>query len=175
MLDYNRSNLQLTTFLLLGIPGLEDAHLWISIPFCLVYLLSLTGNVALLLIIKTDRKLHEPMYLFLCMLSVADLMLTSSTFPKILSLFWFNDREIYFEACLTQMYFIHSLSTMESGFILAMAFDRFVAICHPLIHSTILTPAVIVGLGLLIVSAITVPRKQLLEHREFLFLGFSKF
>lgn len=151
MLDYNRSNLQLTTFLLLGIPGLEDAHLWISIPFCLVYLLSLTGNVALLLIIKTDRKLHEPMYLFLCMLSVADLMLISSTLPKILSLFWFNDREIYFEACLTQMYFIHSLSTMESGFILAMAFDRFVAICHPLRHSTILTPAVIVGLGLLIV------------------------
>ena len=151
MLDYNRSNLKLNTFLLLGIPGLEDAHLWISIPFCLVYLLSLMGNVALLLIIKTDRKLHEPMYLFLCMLSVADLMLTSSTLPKILSLFWFNDREIYFEACLTQMYFIHSLSTMESGFILAMAFDRFVAICHPLRHSTILTPTVIVGLGLLIV------------------------
>uniref|UniRef100_A0A8C2NMQ0 Olfactory receptor n=1 Tax=Capra hircus TaxID=9925 RepID=A0A8C2NMQ0_CAPHI len=135
MLDYNRSNLQLTTFLLLGIPGLEDAHLWISIPFCLVYLLSLMGNVALLLIIKTD---------------LADLTLTS-TLPKILSLFWFNDREIYFEACLTQVYFIHSLSTMESGFILAMAFDRFVAICHPLRHSTILTPAVIVGLGLLIV------------------------
>ena len=151
MLDHNRSNLQLTTFLLLGIPGLEDAHLWISIPFCLVYLLSLMGNVALLLIIKTDRKLHEPMYLFLCMLSVADLMLTSSTLPKILSLFWFNDREIYFEACLTQMYFIHSLSTMESGFILAMAFDRFVAICHPLRQSTILTPEVIVGMGLLIV------------------------
>uniref|UniRef100_A0A8C6E0A6 Olfactory receptor n=1 Tax=Moschus moschiferus TaxID=68415 RepID=A0A8C6E0A6_MOSMO len=151
MLYYNRSNLQLTTFLLLGIPGLEDAHLWISIPFCLVYLLSLMGNVALLLIIKTDRKLHEPMYLFLCMLSVTDLMLTSSTLPKTLSLFWFNDREIYFEACLTQMYFIHSLSTMESGFILAMAFDRFIAICHPLRHSTILTPAVIIGLGLLIV------------------------
>nr|ACE79119.1 olfactory receptor Olfr591 (predicted) [Sorex araneus] len=148
MLTQNRSSLQPTTFLLLGIPGLEACHIWISIPFCLVYLLSLIGNVALLIIIKTDHKLHEPMYLFLCMLSVVDLMLTSSTLPKILSLFWFNDREIYFEACLTQMYFIHSLSTMESGFILAMAFDRYIAICLPLRHSTILTSTVILGLGL---------------------------
>ncbi|XP_003781458.3 olfactory receptor 52K2-like [Otolemur garnettii] len=150
MLAFNRTNLQPTTLLLLGIPGLEAAHMWISIPFCLVYLLSLMGNIALLFIVKTDPKLHEPMYLFLCMLSVADLMLTSSTLPKILSLFWFNDRKIYFEACLIQMYLIHSLSTMESGFILAMAFDRYVAICHPLRHSTILTPTVITGLGLAI-------------------------
>ncbi|XP_008592492.1 PREDICTED: olfactory receptor 52K2-like [Galeopterus variegatus] len=151
MLALNRTNLQPTTFLLLGIPGLEADHVWISIPFCLVYLLSLMGNVSLLLIVKTDPKLHEPMYVFLCMLCVADLMLTSSTLPKILSLFWFKNREIYFEACLTQMYFIHSLSTMESGFILAMAFDRYVAICHPLRHSAILTPTVIAGMGLVIV------------------------
>ncbi|KAG8522808.1 Olfactory receptor 52K1, partial [Galemys pyrenaicus] len=151
MLTCNRTNLQPTIFLLIGIPGLEAAHIWISIPFCLVYLLSVMGNIVLLLIIKTDHQLHEPMYLFLCMLSVVDLMLTSSTLPKILSLFWFNDREIYFEACLTQMYLVHSLSTMESGFILAMAFDRYIAICHPLRHSTVLTPAVIVGLGLVVV------------------------
>nr|XP_017495758.2 olfactory receptor 52K2-like [Manis javanica] len=151
MLGDNRTNPHPTTFQLLGIPGLEAVHIWISIPFCLVYLLSLMGNIILLLIVKTDRKLHEPMYLFLCMLSVADLMLTSSTLPKILSLFWFNYREIYFEACLTQMYLVHSLSTMESGFILAMAFDRYIAICHPLKHSTILTPAVIASLGSVIV------------------------
>ncbi|XP_004407629.1 PREDICTED: olfactory receptor 52D1-like [Odobenus rosmarus divergens] len=151
MLNYNRTNLRPTTFLLLGIPGLEAVHVWISIPFCLVYIVSLMGNAALLFIVRTDHKLHEPMYLFLCMLSVADLMLTSSTIPKILSLFWFSYREIYFEACLAQMYLIHSLSTMESGFILAMAFDRYIAICHPLRHSTILTPAVIVGSGLGIV------------------------
>ncbi|XP_037695642.1 olfactory receptor 52K2-like [Choloepus didactylus] len=151
MLSSNWTRLQPASFLLLGIPGLETSHIWISIPFCLVYLLSLMGNVALLLIIKTDPKLHEPMYLFLCMLSVADLMLTSSTLPKILSLFWFNGKEIYFEACLTQMYLIHSLSTMESGFILAMAFDRYVAICHPLMHSIILTPTVVLGFGLAIV------------------------
>lgn len=151
MLAFNRSDLLPIIFLLLGIPGLEAAHKWFSVPSCLVYILSLMGNIALLLIVKTDPKLHEPMYLFLCMLSVADLMLTSTTLPKILSLFWFNDREIYFEACPTQMYLIHSLSTMESGFILAMAFDRYVVICHPMRHSTILTPTMIGNLGLVIV------------------------
>ncbi|KAM7085590.1 olfactory receptor 52D1-like isoform 2-T2 [Molossus nigricans] len=151
MVGDNRTSLQPTTFLLLGIPGLEDAHIWISIPFCLVYLVSLMGNVALLLIVKTDHKLHEPMYIFLCMLSMTDLMLTSSTLPKILSLLWFNDREIYFEACLTQIFFIHSLSTLELGFLLAMAFDRYVAICNPLRHSIILTHGVIVALSLAIV------------------------
>ncbi|KAM6158417.1 olfactory receptor 52K2-like [Rhynchocyon petersi] len=147
----NKTNFHPTTFFLLGIPGLEMAHIWISIPFFLTYLLALTGNCVLLFIIKTDPSLHEPMYLFLCMLSVNDLMLSSTTLPKILSLFWFNDREINFKGCLAQIFFIHSLSTMESGFLLAMAFDRYVAICNPLRHSAILTPGVIITLSLAIV------------------------
>lgn len=151
MLVQNRTSFHPTTFLLLGIPGLEAAHVWISIPFCLVYLLALMGNCVLVFIIKMDPSLHEPMYLFLCMLSLNDLMLSTSALPKILSLFWFNDREISFKACLTQIFFIHSLSTMESGFLLAMAFDRYVAICNPLRHSTILTHGVIMALSLAIV------------------------
>ncbi|XP_035883470.1 olfactory receptor 52K2-like [Phyllostomus discolor] len=151
MLVQNRTNIHPNTFYLLGIPGLEAAHVWISIPFCLVYLLAVMGNCTLVLIIKTHPSLHEPMYLFLCMLSVNDLMLCTTAIPKILSLFWFNDREINFNACLTQIFFIHSLSTMESGFLLAMAFDRYVAICNPLRHSTILTHGTIMALSLAIV------------------------
>ncbi|XP_072472742.1 olfactory receptor 52K2-like [Notamacropus eugenii] len=147
----NFTNLHPQTFLLLGIPGLENIQIWISIPFCLVYMLAILGNCILLVIIKNDPSLHEPMYLFLSMLSVADLMITTTTLPKILSLFWFNDREIYLEACLTQIFLIHSLTTMESGFCLAMAFDRYVAICNPLRHSAVLTNAVIRNLGLTIV------------------------
>lgn len=151
MLFPNRTNVHPATFLLLGIPGLEAAHVWISIPFCLVYLLAVMGNCVLVFIIKTQRSLHEPMYLFLCMLSVNDLMLCTTVVPKILSIFWFDDREINFKACLFQIFFIHSLSTMESGFLLAMAFDRYVAICNPLRHSTILTHGVIMALSLAIV------------------------
>ncbi|XP_020823323.1 olfactory receptor 52D1-like [Phascolarctos cinereus] len=151
MSSTNKTSVHPTSFFLHGIPDLEAAHNWISIPFCLVYMLAVSGNSTLPFIIKSDRSLHEPMYLFLSMLSVADLILTTATLPKILSLFWFNDREISFEACLIQMFFIHSLSTMESGFILAMAFDRYVAICNPLRHSTILTHTVVGSLGLAIV------------------------
>jgi olfactory receptor len=98
-----------------------------------------------------DPNLHEPMYLFLCMLSVADLIISNTAMPKILSIFWFHDRKIYFEACLLQVFLIHSLCSMASGFILAMAFDRYVAICNPLRHSTALTYRVIWNLGLAIV------------------------
>lgn len=105
------------TFLLVGIPGMEAIHTWISIPFCLIYLTALLGNFSILFIIRTDSNLHEPMYFFLCMLSVADLILSTTAMPKILSIFWFHDREIYFEACLVQVFLIHSLCSMASGFI----------------------------------------------------------
>ncbi|XP_006166007.1 olfactory receptor 52E2 [Tupaia chinensis] len=147
----NHTNVHPSIFLLLGIPGMEAMHIWISIPFSLVYLSALLGNFSILFIIKTDSQLHEPMYFFLCMLSVADLILSTTAMPKLLSIFWFHDREIYFEACLVQVFLIHSLCSMASGFILAMAFDRYVAICNPLRHSTILTHRVIQTLGLVIV------------------------
>ena len=62
---------------------------------------------------------------------------------KLLSLFWFHDGEIRFEACFTQVFLIHSCSTMESGFFLAMAFDHYIAICNPLRHTSILTHSTI--------------------------------
>ena len=147
----NNTSFHLSTFLLLGIPGMEAIHTWISMPFCLVYLSALLGNCSILFIIRTDSNLHEPMYFFLCMLSVADLILSTTAMPKILSIFWFHDREIYLEACLVQVFHIHSLCSMASGFILAMAFDRYVAICNPLRHFIILTHRVIQNLGLVII------------------------
>ncbi|XP_038620749.1 olfactory receptor 52K2-like [Tachyglossus aculeatus] len=150
MFTSNSTRLHHSTFILLGIPGLEAAHIWISIPFGLVYLMALLGNFTLLIIIKMEPSLQEPMYLFLCMLAGPDLVICTTVVPKLLSLFWFNDGEISFEGCLTQMFLIHSLSTMESGFFLAMAFDRYVAICHPLRHSAILTNSVVRGVGLAI-------------------------
>ncbi|XP_077155430.1 olfactory receptor 52K1-like [Ranitomeya variabilis] len=126
-------------FLLLGIPGLESSYVYIAFVFLTVYLVSVIGNVTLLLIIRIDRSLHEPMYIFLCMLSSIDLVLTNSTTPKLLNILWFNSQEILFDACLIQMFFIHSFATMESSILLAMAFDRYLAICHPLRYSSLLT------------------------------------
>ncbi|XP_053877216.1 olfactory receptor 52N1-like [Malaclemys terrapin pileata] len=140
-----------STFILLGIPGLEVAHVWISIPFCTMYVIAILGNFTILFIVKREPSLHGPMYYFLCMLAVSDLVLSTSILPNTLSIFWFNCREIDFSACLTQMYFIHCFLTMESGIFVAMALDRYVAICHPLRHSTILTNHVVAKIGLAVV------------------------
>ncbi|KAM7179372.1 olfactory receptor 52E4-like [Macrochelys suwanniensis] len=152
MSDSNISDFTNTsTFILLGIPGLEAAHVWISIPFCAMYTIAVLGNFTILFIVKRESSLHQPMFYFVCMLAVTDLVTSTSTLPKMLIIFWFNFKEISFSACLTQMYFVHCFSGMESGILVAMALDRYVAICHPLRHSNILTNSVVAKIGLAVV------------------------
>ncbi|XP_067399740.1 olfactory receptor 51G2-like [Emydura macquarii macquarii] len=144
----NDTKFQSAVFFLTGILGLEDVHVWISIPFCLIYFTSILGNSLILFIIKTDPNLHEPMYIFISMLAITDLGLTISTLPTTLGIFWFNSREISHNACFAQLFFISSLSFTESSVLSSMAFDRFVAICNPLRYASILTPARVAKMGL---------------------------
>ncbi|KAM9220633.1 LOW QUALITY PROTEIN: olfactory receptor 52D1 [Dugong dugon] len=131
-----------TTLFLTGIPGLEDSHIWIAIAFCAMYLVALAGNAALITIITIDNTLHEPMSLFLCLPSLTDLALSSTTMPKTLAILWFHAGEISFNGCLAQMFCIHSIYDLESSVLLAMAFDQ-TAICKPLRYTTILNHNVI--------------------------------
>uniref|UniRef100_A0A8C4YV12 Olfactory receptor n=1 Tax=Gopherus evgoodei TaxID=1825980 RepID=A0A8C4YV12_9SAUR len=147
----NDTKFSSAVFLLTGIPGQEDVHLWISIPFCLMYVISIIGNSVILFIIKTDPTLHEPMYIFLSMLAVTDLGLLIATMPTIMGIYLFNSREISFNACFTQLFFIQSLQCIESSILLLMAFDRFIAICNPLKYASILTLPRIAKMGLVCV------------------------
>uniref|UniRef100_A0A8C0FWR2 Olfactory receptor n=1 Tax=Chelonoidis abingdonii TaxID=106734 RepID=A0A8C0FWR2_CHEAB len=146
----NDTKFTLAVFLLTGISQQEDIHLWISIIFCLMYVLSIVGNSVILFIIKTDPSLHEPMYIFLSMLAVTDLGLSIATMPTILGIYLFNSREIGLDSCFAQLFFIHSLSIIESSVLLLMAFDRFIAICNPLRYASILTPPRIAKMGLVL-------------------------
>ncbi|KAM9173446.1 olfactory receptor 52E2-like [Pangshura tecta] len=137
-----------STFILMGIPGLETAHIWISIPFSIFYIISLVGNFTLLSVVGKEQTLHKPMYLLLCMLALTDIATPTFVVPKALGIFWFNFKGITLAGCLTQMFFLHMVSVMHSSTIVTMAFDRYVAICNPLRYATILSNARIAKLGL---------------------------
>uniref|UniRef100_A0A673U5S5 Olfactory receptor n=1 Tax=Suricata suricatta TaxID=37032 RepID=A0A673U5S5_SURSU len=150
MATLSHTGVSYTVFCLLGIPGLEDQHMWISIPFFISYVITLLGNSLLVCIILTKRSLHEPMYLFLCMLAGADVVLSTCTVPQALAIFWFRAGEISLGRCITQVFFLSSTFMCESGILLVMAFDRYIAICYPLRYTTILTRTLIGKIGVII-------------------------
>ncbi|XP_074834637.1 olfactory receptor 51I1-like [Carettochelys insculpta] len=151
MTDFNSSSFQPSMLQLTGFPGQEAVYHWIAVPFLVLYVSAIVGNCLVLCIVWADRRLHQPMYWFLCMLSVNDLGMSLSTLPTVLGIFCFHFTAIVFDACLAQMFFIHFFSFMESGILVAMSFDRFVAICNPLRYAAILSNPRILRIGLAVV------------------------
>ncbi|EHB12093.1 Olfactory receptor 52A5 [Heterocephalus glaber] len=147
MVTFNGSIFMPSALILIGIPGLESVQCWIGIPFCAMYIIAVLGNTIILVTIKNENSLHIPMYVFLAMLAATDIALSTSILPKMLGIFWFHSPEISFDACLLQMGLIHSFQATESGVLLAMALDRYVAICHPLRHATIFSYRLLTHLG----------------------------
>ena len=144
MLTLNFTIFNPDAFVLVGIPGLEQLHIWIGIPFFSIYLVALAGNGILLYLIAVDHSLHEPMFFFLAMLASTDLVLSTTCVPSTLGILWLKSQEITFPGCLTQLFFLHFSSFLESAILVAMAFDRYVAICSPLRYTSVLTPRAVV-------------------------------
>ncbi|XP_067388711.1 olfactory receptor 52P1-like, partial [Emydura macquarii macquarii] len=135
-------------FILNGIPGLEDAHIWISIPFSTLYIISLLGNFMALPVVRQEQNLHKPVFLLLCMLALTDIGMSTCVEPKALCIFWFGFKSITVDDCLTQMFFLHTVAATHSAVLVTMAFDCYVAICDTLKYATILTNTRIAMLGL---------------------------
>ncbi|XP_054548895.1 olfactory receptor 7C1-like [Talpa occidentalis] len=105
-----------------------------------MYLVTVTGNLLIILAIVTDPHLHTPMYFFLANLSFADIGFTSTTVPKMLLNIQTQNKAITYAGCLSQMFFYMLFGGVDNFLLTAMAYDRFVAICHPLHYTVIMNP-----------------------------------
>lgn len=142
--DSNSSKFQVSEFILMGFPGIHSWQHWLSLPLALLYLLALSTNILILIIIYQEATLHQPMYHFLGILAVVDMGLTTTIMPKILAILWFSAKAISLPECFVQMYVIHCFVGMESGIFVCMAIDRYVAICRPLHYPSIITESFVV-------------------------------
>ncbi|XP_062034475.1 olfactory receptor 7A17-like [Lepus europaeus] len=140
---------RLSEFLLLGFsedPALQPIIFGL---FLSMYLVTVAGNLLIVLAILSDPHLHTPMYFFLSNLSLVDVCFTSTTIPMMLVNIQTHSQAISYAGCITQMYFFLLFGVLDDFLLAVMAYDRFVAICHPLHHMAIMNPRLCVQLGLL--------------------------
>ncbi|KAL1782274.1 olfactory receptor 7G2-like, partial [Sigmodon hispidus] len=119
-------------FLLLGLSDDPDLQPILFGLFLFMYLITLLGNLLITLTISCDSHLHTPMYFFLSNLSLADICISSTTIPKMLLNIQAEDQRISYTSCLTQACFVLIFAGLENCLLATMAYDRYVAICHPL-------------------------------------------
>ncbi|XP_008046437.1 olfactory receptor 7A17-like [Carlito syrichta] len=127
-------------FILLGLSEEVVMQPFLCGLFLSMYLVTLGGNLLIILTIMTDSHLHTPMYFFLSNLSFADICFTSTTVPKMLVNIQTQSKVITYEGCITQLYFFMLFGGLDTFLLTAMAYDRFVAICHPLHYTIIMNP-----------------------------------
>ncbi|XP_003945067.2 olfactory receptor 1J4 [Saimiri boliviensis] len=128
----------LSEFLLLGLPIWPEQQAVFFALFLGMYLTTVLGNLLIILLIWLDSHLHTPMYFFLSHLALTDISLSSVTVPKMLMSMNTQDQSIPYAECITQMYFFIFFTDLDSFLLTSMAYDRYVAICHPLHYTTIM-------------------------------------
>ncbi|XP_007956764.1 olfactory receptor 7A10-like [Orycteropus afer afer] len=136
-------------FILLGLSDEEELQSFLLGLFLFMYLVTFIGNLLIILATITGSHLHTPMYFFLSNLSFVDICFTSTTVPNMLVNIHTHNKAITYQGCLTQMYFFILFAELDIFLLSIMAYDRFVAICHPL-HYTIIMNPTLCGLLLLV-------------------------
>ncbi|XP_008592745.1 PREDICTED: olfactory receptor 24 [Galeopterus variegatus] len=134
-----RNQTSASEFILLGLSEKPEQETLLFSLFLCMYVVTVVGNLLIILAISSDSHLHTPMYFFLANLSLVDFCLATNTVPKMLVNIQTGSKSISYPCCLTQMYFFHFFGIMDSVLIAVMAYDRFVAICHPLHYATIVS------------------------------------
>ena len=133
------NNTEVPEFILLGLTSAPELQVPLLIIFMLIYLVSVVGNLGLILLILLDCRLHIPMYFFLTNLSLVDFCYSTAVTPKVMAGLLVGDQVISYNACAAQMFFFAAFATVESHLLASMAYDRFVAVCNPLRYNTTMT------------------------------------
>ncbi|KAH0519143.1 Olfactory receptor 1J4 [Microtus ochrogaster] len=135
-----------TKFLLLGLPIRPEQQSVFFTLFLAMYLTTVLGNLLIILLIRLDSHLHTPMYFFLSHLAFSDISLSSITVPKMLMNIQAQQHSISYNGCISQMYFFVLFGCLDNFLLAVMAYDRYVAICHPLHYITVMRKEVCVCL-----------------------------
>ncbi|XP_014940013.1 olfactory receptor 7A17-like [Acinonyx jubatus] len=161
---------QVSEFFLLGLSKEPELQLLTFVLFLSMYLITVFGNLLILLAVSSDSHLHTPMYFFLANLSFVDICFTSTTVPKMLWNIQTQSKVITYAGCITQMYFFLLFAGLDNFLLSVMAYDRFMAICQPLHYMLIMKPTYC-GL-LVLVSWMMSTLNSLLQTLMMLWLSF---
>ena len=131
-------NHSVSEFVFLGLTHSWGIQLLLLVFSSVLYVASMTGNILIVFSVTTDPHLHSPMYFLLASLSFIDLGACSVTSPKMIYDLFRKHKVISFGGCIAQIFFIHVIGGVEMVLLIAMAFDRYVAICKPLHYLTIM-------------------------------------
>uniref|UniRef100_A0A7N4PZD5 Olfactory receptor n=1 Tax=Sarcophilus harrisii TaxID=9305 RepID=A0A7N4PZD5_SARHA len=137
-------------FFLLGLSEKPEQQLPLFGLFLSMYMVTVVGNLLIMLAIGSDSHLHTPMYFFLSNFSLVDICLVTTLVPKMLVNLQTHTKVISYAGCFTQMYFFMMFACLDTLLLTVMAYDRFVAICHPLHYVTIMNPRIC---GLMVLTA----------------------
>ncbi|XP_073493256.1 olfactory receptor 2C3-like [Phyllobates terribilis] len=147
MEDVNKT--KVSEFVLLGFTTFDTFENILFFVALLAYLVSISGNVAIIILVQLELSLHTPMYFYITIFAFLELMLVSVTIPKLLALLLQATETISMFGCFVQMYALNALGETECFLLALMVFDRYLAIIHPLHYSTVMTPIFCCALAIL--------------------------
>ncbi|XP_077636801.1 putative olfactory receptor 2W6 isoform X1 [Crocuta crocuta] len=127
-------------FILVGFSDRPHLEMTLFVVILIFYLLTLLGNLTIILLSALDSRLHTPMYFFLANLSFLDMCFTTGSIPQMLYNLWGPDKTISFVGCAIQLYFVLALGGVECVLLAVMAYDRYAAVCRPLHYTVIMHP-----------------------------------
>ena len=155
------NNTQISKFLLLGLSEEPEQQILRFGIFFSMYLIAVFGNLLVIMAVSSDSHLHTPMYFFLSNLSFVDICFSSTTIPKMLWNIQTQSKDITYEGCITQMYFYIFFAGLVVFLLNVMAYDHFLAICHPMHYTVIMKPQLC---GLLVLISWIVSAMHSLLH-----------